>query len=69
MMNVTCTDCRTDCRTDIGRAVGLIDSIIFIARALAREDLNNKEVHEALKDLQQDEDVINLLTPSAGCDK
>jgi hypothetical protein len=52
----------TDCRSDVGRAVGLIDSIISIARAAVRENLDSYEVQQALTDLQQDEDLASLLS-------
>lgn len=54
----------TDCRTDEGLVVGLIDSIIFCARAIKRSgiSLSSEPIKEALKDLQQDTDLAGLLT-------
>jgi len=54
-------DIISDSRTKTGTSVGLIDSIIFIARVLAESDLNAYEIKEALKDLQADEDLRYLL--------
>jgi len=51
----------TDCREEEGTTVGLIDSIIYIARILKTKDLTTNEVLEALKDLRQDEDLKFLL--------
>lgn len=55
------TDDYMNCRTDDGVTVGLIDSIIAIARVLAKRDLSNQGIKEALLDLQQDEDIAFLL--------
>ena len=51
----------TDCRSADGVTVGLIDSIIYIARVLRTHNLNTSNVVEALKDLRSDEDVRHLL--------
>ena len=52
----------TDCRTETGVTVGLIDSLISIARVLKlRIDTDDKEVKEALKDLRADEDLKKIL--------
>lgn len=50
-----------DCRSEIGVTVGLIDSIISVARVLRRRDFNATSIHEALLDLRSDEDVQFLL--------
>jgi len=52
---------QTDCRSEEGVTVGLIDSLIFIARVLAKRDLGSHGVREALADLQSDEDIALLL--------
>lgn len=51
----------SNCRTEDGITIGLIDSLIFISRILAKRDLRSPEVLEALKDLQSDEDIKYLL--------
>ena len=51
----------TDCREEIGITVGLIDSIITQCRILSKRDLTSKEVKEAFKDLQDDEDLKFIL--------
>lgn len=51
----------TDCRTDEGKTVGLIDSIIFIARILAERDLSSPTIQSALRDFRGDEDVKKLM--------
>lgn len=51
----------TDCRTEEGVTVGLIDSLIIVARVLRGRDLSPLLVREALADLRQDEDVAALL--------
>jgi len=51
----------TDCRTEEGKTVGLIDSIIFIARILAERDLSTDTVKSALKDFRNDEDVRRIF--------
>ena len=53
----------TNCRSENGITVGLIDSVISICRVLKNRDLTSQEVSEALKDLQQDEDVSSLTSP------
>jgi hypothetical protein len=52
----------TDCRTDEGVTVGLIDSLIFIARALAKRDLQSETVKSVLRDFRNDEDVKKLIS-------
>ena len=54
----------TDCRSEDGITVGLIDSIITLARVLSTRDKNTETVYESLKDLRQDEDVAELLACS-----
>lgn len=51
----------TDCRSEEGVTVGLIDSLIFICRVLAKRNLAKKAVREALLDLSEDEDVNTVL--------
>lgn len=51
----------TDCRSEIGITVGLIDTLINTARILRERDLNSLEIKEAIKDLQQDEDIKYIL--------
>ena len=51
----------TDCRSDEGITVGLINSIMFISRVLAKKDLSLVNVKEALVDLYQDEDFQAIL--------
>lgn len=51
----------TDCRTEEGKTVGLIDSIIFIARILSERDLSTETVQSALKDFRNDEDVKKIF--------
>jgi hypothetical protein len=50
------------CRSEEGITVGLVDSLIAIARVLAKRDLRPAAVCEALKDLQNDEDIRKLMT-------
>lgn len=54
-------DCTTDCRNEVGVTVGLIDSLISIARVLAQRDLTPAEAQEALADLRADEDMARVL--------
>lgn len=51
----------TNCRTELGITVGLIDSLITIARVLSRRDLSPVEVREALTDLRSDEDISHVF--------
>ena len=52
----------TDCREEIGITVGLIDSLIDIARVLKPRLTNkNKNIKDALKDLRSDEDIKFIL--------
>lgn len=55
-----------DCRSEVGITVGLVDSLISIARVLARRDLTDHDVLEAIKDLRSDEDVAYLLGGQVG---
>lgn len=50
-----------DCRSELGVTIGLIDGLISICRVLARRDLTDPEVTEALADLRQDEDLAAVL--------
>jgi hypothetical protein len=62
-------DTTTDCRTEDGVTVGLIDSIIFLARVIAPRletrgiDLGSHadSVQHALLDLEGDEDVAKVF--------
>jgi hypothetical protein len=51
----------TDCRSPVGITVGLIDGMIAMARVLRQSNLSATEIQEALKDLQQDEDMKFLM--------
>lgn len=52
----------SDCRAEHGVTVGLIDSIVSVARVLASRDLiTSTAVAEALHDLATDEDVRHLF--------
>jgi hypothetical protein len=46
-----------DCRSEVGITVGLIDSLISIARVLAHRDFSDPQVVEALLDFAGDEDI------------
>ena len=50
-----------DCRSETGITIGLIDSIISISRILVNRDIRDPDIIEALKDLQNDEDLKSLL--------
>lgn len=50
-----------DCRSPEGVTIGLIDAIISIARIVAKRDLKNPAVQEALKDFAQDEDIQKII--------
>lgn len=52
----------TDGRSETGVTVGLIDSLIVVARVLRQRDLTNPDVREALADLAGDEDLAFLLS-------
>lgn len=58
---MTATISVTNCRTPDGVVVGLIDGIIAMARVLRQSNLSATEIQEALKDLQQDEDMKFLM--------
>jgi hypothetical protein len=49
------------CRGESGVTVGLIDSLIAIARVLRYRNLKPRGVQEALKDLRCDEDIAFLI--------
>jgi hypothetical protein len=49
-----------DCRSEAGVTIGLIDAIISIARIVAKRDLKNPAVEEALRDLYDDDDLLAL---------
>ncbi|WP_278494908.1 hypothetical protein [Chryseobacterium arthrosphaerae] len=54
-----------DCRSEEGITIGLIDSLISIARVLAKRDLNETvQIKEALKDLRSDEDISHIISNS-----
>jgi hypothetical protein len=50
-----------DCRSEVGITIGLIDGIISAARILARRDLTDPNIVEALKDIRADEDVHRIV--------
>lgn len=50
-----------DCRSENGVTIGLIDSIISVARILRHRDFNAPQINEALLDLRSDEDIQFLL--------
>lgn len=54
----------TDCRSEEGITVGLIDSLIAVARIAAKRPLDSPAIQEALQDLASDEDIKFLLNPS-----
>lgn len=54
-------DINSDCRTEDGITIGLIDSIISIARVLKSRNFSSAEVNEAVNDLKQDEDLKSIL--------
>jgi hypothetical protein len=49
-----------DCRSEAGVTIGLIDAIISIARIVAKRDLKNPGVEEALLDFLDDNDLLAL---------
>ena len=51
----------SDCRTEEGITIGLIDSLIFICRELARKDLSSEMVQSTLRDFRNDADVKKLF--------
>lgn len=51
-------------KSEEGLAVGLIDSILTSAELLSLMDLTNPQVLEALKDLQSNKALSNLLFAS-----
>lgn len=57
-------DTAIDCRSEVGVTVGLVDSLISISRVLARRDLTEPAVVEALADLRDDEDLHAILHPA-----
>jgi len=50
-----------DCKSDEGMLIGFIDSIIYLARILAKNDLTHPDIKEALLDLQDDK-AVKLIT-------
>ena len=51
-----------DCRSEEGITIGLIDSLISIARVLSKRDLKaSDQIKEALKDLRSDEDIAFII--------
>lgn len=50
-----------ECRSQEGITVGLLDSLIAIARIAAHRDLTTPHVVEALHDLVVDEDIKTIL--------
>ena len=63
------TTCTTDCRSVDGVTVGLIDSIIAIARVLSKRDMGSYDVQEALADLLADEDVASIMRTTCNRDQ
>lgn len=57
-----------DCRSEEGITIGLIDTIITAAHALQGRDLAHPEVTEAIRDLQSDAELRELLMRSVGLD-
>ena len=55
------SSCTSDCRSEDGITIGLIDTIINSARLLRDRKLDSKDVLEALKDLDCDEDLEYVL--------
>lgn len=55
-------DTETDCRTEEGITVGLIDSILSVAKVLKTRDLMGEAIQEALLDLQNDESIKFILS-------
>lgn len=51
----------TDCREETGITVGLIDSLIYISRILAKRELIEPAILEALADLRSDGDLRSIL--------
>jgi hypothetical protein len=49
-----------DCRSEAGVTIGLIDAIISIARIVAKRDLKNLEIEEALLDFLDDDDLLTI---------
>lgn len=54
-------DTATDCRSDEGVTVGLLDSVITLARVLRRRPIASEAEWAALTDLRADEDVSWLV--------
>jgi hypothetical protein len=53
-------DTHSDCRTPDGMTIALIDSIITVARVLAKCDLTPWDVQQALLDMHGDPDFQKL---------
>jgi hypothetical protein len=51
-----------ECRSEEGITEGLIDSLIYICRILAKRDLTPDNVQGALADFSEDEDLRTVLT-------
>lgn len=51
----------TDCRSEEGVTIGLLDSIIFIARVLSKRDFESETIQSALRDFRNDEDVRKIM--------
>jgi hypothetical protein len=50
-----------ECRSEEGITIGLIDAIISISRVLSVRDLTARSVAEALLDLSDNTDLLNIL--------
>lgn len=51
-----------DCRSKKGVTIGLVDSLITISRILAKRDLDDYDIIEALRDLRGDEDFNFIVS-------
>ena len=50
-----------DCRSEVGITIGLLDSLISIARVAAKRPLDDEDVRQALRDIATDEDIAFIL--------
>ncbi len=50
-----------ECRSDVGITVGLVDSLLTIARVLKTRDLSSRDVQHALSDLRSDDAIFALI--------
>lgn len=61
MENKGAVESYTDCREENGIAVGLIDGVIAMFRVLAKMDLTDQAIREAILDLKGDEDFAFVM--------